>query len=372
MAAKKPTFDPSQMDLTLSAGEAKDFIKTFVNTSREAIMIWGGPGIGKSSIVHQLKTELGCSSIIDLRLATLDATTVGGIPARHPNHPELMTMLRPDFYPEIENSILFLDEFSNCPPAIQNVALQILLDKRVHTHQLPESTIVIAAGNRAQDGAWVNRLSLPAANRMKHLTVIPRWEDVRAYFKGNTNVSQFVVSFLDSRPDLLYDLPKDPNQMCFPTPRSWEHFANSLQGLSDSGNLMMSTVTKLAVSTVGRACALEFENFMALAHKISAEDVVEKGKIPELPPGDPGFLFAACGAVTNYFLTKCGTKTRKLTENQVTNMFDFLEKLPVEYRTATFKDMNWLKNKSHFEACRKHEFTRFQAMSNNIRDILVG
>lgn len=372
MAVKKPTFDPASMELTMSAGEAKDFIKTFVNTSREAIMIWGGPGIGKSSIVHQLKQELGCDEIIDLRLATLDATTIGGIPARHATNPELMTMLRPDFYPEKENCILFLDEFSNCPPAIQNVALQLLLDKRVHTHQLPQSTIVIAAGNRAQDGAWVNRLSMPAANRMKHITIVPRWEDVRAHFKNNTDISQFIVSFLDSRPDMLYDVPKDQNQTCFPTPRSWEHFGNSLKGLADSGNLMMSMVEKLAVATVGRACALEFGNFMALANKISVEDVIEKGKIPDMPANEPGFLFAACGAVTNYFLTKCGTKTRKITEPQVHHMFDFLEKLPVEYRTATFKDMNWLKNKGHFEACKKFEHDRFKLMSNNIRDILIG
>ncbi len=369
MAKSNPN-NLGSLELTMSAGEALDFMCQFLGDSRESIMLWGGPGIGKSSIVQQLVPRLGLKGWIDIRLATLDSTVIGGIPARDPNDPSKMTMLRPDFWPDEENWLVNLDEFSNCPPAIQNVALQVLLDKRIHTHKLPKSTIIVATGNRAQDGAWVNRLSLPSANRMKHITIEPRWPDVRGFFKDQTDISQYIVSFLDANNDYLYMLPQDHNVMTFPTPRSWQHFGNSLHALSKTGNVKLSTVTQLATTTVGKAAALQFEAFMQLANKVSAEDIIEKGNIPTLDPRDPGLMWAACGAVVTYFLTKCGTNNAPLKEAHVKNFFAFLKTLPTEFMTSTFKDMNWMKNKKHYEACKKHDFENFSKLSVHLKDVL--
>ena len=368
MANKAPNI--GNLELTMSAGAALDFMATFLGDSRESVMLWGGPGIGKSAIVTQLAKRLGLKGPIDIRLATLDSTVIGGIPARDPVDPTKMTMLRPDFWPDEEDWLVNLDEFSNCPPAIQNVALQVLLDKRIHTHKLPASTVIVATGNRAQDGAWVNRLSLPSANRMKHITIEPRWQDVRDFYKSQTNISQYIVSFLDHKPDFLYMLPQDHNVMAFPTPRSWAHFGNSLQALANSGNAKLSTVSNLAICTIGKGAAMEFEQFMQLANTVSAEDIIEKGKIPKLDPRDPGLMYAASGAVVTYFLTKVGTATNKLKDYHVKHLMDFLQSLPTEFMTATFKDMNWMKNKSHYEACKKHDYDRFSKLSINLKDVL--
>lgn len=370
MSKKENRF--ANTELTKSAGEVMDFIESFAEHDRGAIMIHGGPGVGKSAVVSQLVKRLGLSGMTDLRLATLDTTVVGGIPARHPTEPNRMTMLYPDFYPSEENHCLFLDEFSNCPPAMQNVALQLLLDKKIHTHKLPESTLVIAAGNRQIDGCWTNKLSSAAANRMKHVTLQPTWPDVRDFFKNDIDISQYIVSFLDSKSDLLYKIPADRNQMAFPTPRSWDSYGRALEAARKKGSLRRTTAEDLAVSMLGAECAVEFSMFLDLADRVSAEDVIEKGIIPALSVNEPSLIFAACGAVITYYLTKCGSKTNNLTAKHNEHLFDFLGKVPAEYQVKAFKDINWHSNRKHYESAVKHERKRFAEMSVDLRDILRG
>jgi len=370
MAAKPNAF--LDVELTMSAGEVLEFLPHFLPADKQSIMLWGGPGIGKSAICAQLVTRLNRKGICDIRLADKDVTVIGGIPARHPEKPHLMTMLRPDFYPEEDGWILLLDEFSNCPPAVQNVALQILLDRRVGNHKLPDDTIIMACGNRQKDGAYVSRLSLPAANRMKHITVVPTWEDVRSYFKANDLVSQYIVSFLDSKPEWLYKLPEDKNTMSFPTPRSWEHFGCAVAAAMEGGNVKKSLIEMIAVATIGKAVAIDFANFLELANKIDPVDIIEKGNMPPLSANEPGLVFAACGVVITYFLTKCGTAKNNLDEKKIKNFFTFVDALPTEYQVKCTQDMNWHNNPKHMQAGIKYDKDRFMKMGRHITDTLLG
>ena len=52
----------------------KDSIKN--NTP---VMLWGPPGIGKSSLIHQISAELS-RKVLDLRLAQLEPTDLRGVP----------------------------------------------------------------------------------------------------------------------------------------------------------------------------------------------------------------------------------------------------------------------------------------------------
>lgn len=356
------------MEQTMSCGEAMKLISSFAATDRASIMLHGGPGVGKSSIVNQLAEKLGFKRVIDLRLATVDATIVGGIPARHPDNPALMTMLRPDFYPreDEEDTLIFFDEFSNCPPAVQNVALQALLDKEVFGHKFPKSTLVMAAGNRQQDGCFVHPLSHAAANRLFHITIAPTWPDVREYFKTNTTVSQYIISFLDDKPNLLYKLPESKDVMTFPTPRSWEAFGKKLTALEEAGNLKRSIVDQVCYGVLGREVTTEFGQFLDLAATIKAKEVLEDGKQPTLSSSNPSLVFAACGAVVNYFLTKTGTRENNLKEKHITNMMDFLDRVPADFRVKCFMDIRWVENPKHYQAATKFAFDRYKKMSEDV------
>ena len=134
-----------------------------------SVMIWGAPGIGKSSIVAQVAAAHGLPCI-DLRLSQLAPADLRGLPVA--DHEQgVARLLPPEFLPRSGSGILFLDEINLAPPALQVVAKQLVLDRRVGSYTLPEGWLVWAAGNRKEDRAAVFDMPAPLANRFLHLQV---------------------------------------------------------------------------------------------------------------------------------------------------------------------------------------------------------
>ncbi|MEM2174801.1 MAG: hypothetical protein QXI58_04175, partial [Candidatus Micrarchaeia archaeon] len=66
--------------LNCNIKEAKNFIKKVVDAGEHLpIFIWGGPGLGKSSIVRQVCEEKGIG-FVDIRLSYRDPVDLRGIP----------------------------------------------------------------------------------------------------------------------------------------------------------------------------------------------------------------------------------------------------------------------------------------------------
>ena len=96
--------------------ELEEFLAKVINSSlNKSIMIWGAPGIGKSSIVQSLAIKLNLQ-FIDLRLSQLAPTDLRGLPVPiHSSEEEEGTVkwYKPEFLPQSGRGILFLDEISD-------------------------------------------------------------------------------------------------------------------------------------------------------------------------------------------------------------------------------------------------------------------
>jgi MoxR-like ATPase len=148
-------------------------------------MIWGAPGIGKSSIVKQV-ANANKIEFIDLRLSQLAPTDLRGLPvAIAPNSENgnlgTSTWYPPEFLPREGAGILFLDELNMAPPAMQGVAQQLILDRCVGAYQVPEGWYIWSAGNRKEDRASVFEMPSPLANRFLHLEVEADFDSFKAY-----------------------------------------------------------------------------------------------------------------------------------------------------------------------------------------------
>jgi MoxR-like ATPase len=208
-------------------------------------MIWGPPGIGKSSIVAQTAAKHGLACI-DVRLSQLAPTDLRGLPVAEGG---VSRWYPPEFLPRDGQGILFLDEVNLAPPAMQGMAQQLILDRRVGSYALPDDWFVWAAGNRKEDRAAVYDMPSPLANRFVHLLVEPEFESFKAYALANEAHEQ-ILAFLSFRPALLHAL--DAHQPAWPSPRSW---------------MMASALHKagLDIATViGAAAANEFAAFVAI------------------------------------------------------------------------------------------------------------
>ena len=179
-------------------------------------MIWGPPGIGKSSIVAQT-AQAHDMDMIDLRLSQLAPTDLRGLPVADTDN-GLSRWYPPEFLPRGGKGILFLDELNLAPPAMQGMAQQLILDRRVGSYTVPEGWFVWAAGNRKEDRAAVFDMPAPLANRFIHLNVEPHFQSFKTYAMGR-GMHEHLLAFLSYRPELLHKL--DPQQPAWPSPRSW-------------------------------------------------------------------------------------------------------------------------------------------------------
>lgn len=223
--------DPAQIEFT--PRQLISVLATIVETgSNLSTMIWGPPGIGKSSIVREVAQAFGLE-VRDVRLSQLGPTDLRGLPAARSANDgaEIMRFLPPDFLPRSGKGIIFLDEINLAPPVMMGMAQQLLLDRRVGDYMVPEGWFVWAAGNRREDKAAVSAMPSPVANRMVHLDLIPDGEDWALYAAAHgvrPEIIGYVMSTFkrgagsrearDWSPLLV--VPTDGSTR-FPSPRSW-------------------------------------------------------------------------------------------------------------------------------------------------------
>lgn len=244
-------------------------------------MIWGPPGIGKSSIVAQTagSHEMG---FIDLRLSQLAPTDLRGLPVAENG---ISRWYPPEFLPREGKGILFLDELNLAPPAMQGMAQQLILDRQVGSYRVPDDWFIWAAGNRKEDMASVYDMPSPLANRFLHLEVEPEFESFKRYAL-DFGVHEQIIAFLAFRPNLLHKLT--PQQNAWPSPRSWV-MASHLH----RANLSIE-------SAVGAATAQEFKAFVVLYGSVPDIEAILQGDGEAIPfPNEPSLSYATIIGLTS-------------------------------------------------------------------------
>lgn len=195
--------------------ELTPYLKGLVEREvRISVMIWGPPGIGKSSIVAQT-AEQNDLAIIDLRLSQLAPTDLRGLPVAEDG---VARWFPPEFLPTSGKGILFLDEINMATPAMQGIAQQLILDRQVGSYRVPDGWFIWAAGNRKSDRAAVFEMPSALANRFIHLDIEPDFDSFRAWGIGQA-LDEQILAFLAYRPTLLHKI--DPQRPAWPSPRSW-------------------------------------------------------------------------------------------------------------------------------------------------------
>jgi hypothetical protein len=187
-----------------------------------SLMLWGPPGIGKSSIV----AAVACShelQLVDLRLSQLAPTDLRGLPVADDG---VSRWFPPEFLPRDGEGILFLDEINMAPPAMQGIAQQLILDRRVGSYRVPDGWFIWAAGNRKSDRAAVFEMPSALANRFIHLDLMPDFDSFKAWGLRE-GLHEQILAFLAFRPTLLHQI--DAQCPAWPSPRSWV-MANQLMG----------------------------------------------------------------------------------------------------------------------------------------------
>jgi hypothetical protein len=269
------------------------------------VLLWGEPGIGKTAALTQLAQSL------DLPLTTVIASVhepsdfsglpiIGDDPAT-----QGVPMAPPDWAVRLVRAgrgLLFLDELSTAPPAVQAALLRVVLERRVGALELPPGVRIVAAANPRSSAADGWELSPPLANRFVHL----QWtheHDVVVRGLGGTwpratlprlapeslpeavaFARRAVCTLLAARPKLVHQMPTTETRRggAWASPRSWEMTVR-LIAFATAAEASRDVLSQLIRGTVGDGPGFELLTSMDRMDLPDPEVLLADPAAAELP-----------------------------------------------------------------------------------------
>ncbi|MEN5275787.1 AAA family ATPase [Brucella sp. TWI432] len=284
--------------------------------------MWGAPGIGKSAITHQIKTERKWG-LVDFRASTRDSVALMGLPDFSGDTTKWKV---PDEFPQVERDgkegILFLDELNAAPPSMMAAMFGLVLDRKVGDYRLPDGWRIIAAGNRQSDRAAAQRMPSALANRFAHIDVEPDLSadhnNVHLEHFNSIGINPILMAFLRFRPQFIHLMPGETSgsiklptdTRAFPTPRSWEQAAKYIDKPKER---RLSLIT----GVVGDGIAAELEGFIRIYQDLPSLDLVLANPNSSPVPESPASRFAIASALA-----------RKITEKTFENAMAYIRRIP--------------------------------------------
>ena len=254
------------------------------------VFIWGAPGIGKSALVEKFAAEVGleCVSLLGSQLAPED---IIGIPQIRG---ETSEFLPPKMIARKEPYVLFLDELNACSQEVQKAFYSLIYERRIGEYHLPEGSVVIGAGNRAQDSAIVKTMSSALINRMFHVQLKP---DVKSwlFWAYESGIHAWITDYISQRPDHLFAEPPKTEEP-FSTPRSWHMLSDALKEFgAGEKDIPIETIRMLAYGSISASHAGMFAAFVKqLDNKYLLEDIIKgDAKWPDKPDDRDVLYFLA-------------------------------------------------------------------------------
>lgn len=270
------------------------------SVARRPLLIWGSPGIGKSDLTRNFAEQIN-GVVCDIRLAQYDAVDIRGLPdvlngltIWHP--PSTLPLEGGGDWPTDQPIVLFLDEILQAAPAVQSVAFQLVLERRIGEHKLMDNVLIFAASNRETDRAGVQKMLLPLANRFMHVNLDPTldgWKD----WALSHGINPMVVAFLSFRPDLFdqFDEAIKAGTKAFPTPRAWHTVSDVLAALDGDPDLRSVAVS----SIVGEGVGAELAAFLRSASELPSWSRIVSDPDSIKIPTERDMKYALVGLMAN-------------------------------------------------------------------------
>lgn len=219
-----------------------------------ALMLYGSPGIGKTSLVQALgrdphlrawaETQSGMKldtlPVVTLSAPELNVEDLLGVPtvaeivrARADgsfSRRQVTKWATPALLDPERPFVLFIDEPNRCEPSVRNALFQLITGRTTSAgFALPKGSLVCMAGNRLEDRAGVRTLDTAFNNRCVHVELEVDAESWLVWAAAQDGFSPLVRAFISAHPEYLNRFDPASTLPQQPTPRTWEALARALQ-----------------------------------------------------------------------------------------------------------------------------------------------
>jgi hypothetical protein len=288
--------------------------------ARVPVLLWGAPGTGKTSAIRAMASAANwpCETVIASIREPSDFAGLPVVAASDGTGSSHVDFAPPKWARNLSDAghgVLFFDEVSTAPPAVQAALLRVVLERTVGDLQLPDEVSVVAAANPPEQAADGWDLSAPLANRFCHVD----WPiDARSMAEGFSSgwvtpappslsdgwerrvlvARSWVAAFITVRPALAVEVPGDAAGAgrAWPSPRTWDMAARLLAACEGAGTGELAR-SLLVRGAVGQGAGVEFLSWLVEADLPDPEAVLADPDSFELPSrGDRAY--AALSSVT--------------------------------------------------------------------------
>jgi MoxR-like ATPase len=282
------------------------------------ILLWGSPGIGKSTRIITAATRAGIASE-SVYAATRAPEDFSGVPVPDGKGSISIECILGAVRQLIidKKGALFLDEISCARPAVQSALLSLVFDRRIGDTRLPGGVRIIAAANPSEEAAGGWELAPPLANRFLHFQVKPpssdEWVNWLLDEGGSDSINietseeivkeQWPNTFPQAKGIMagfmkklgssnLYKMPKDGDEnrgRAWASPRTWEYATRSLATIfalyrgesKEQKSDREHMINDFLEAAVGPGSAKELYGWMKEANLPDPVDMLKKGWTPD-------------------------------------------------------------------------------------------
>ncbi|MGQ7932158.1 ATP-binding protein [Paraburkholderia sp. D1E] len=284
--ATRPTVNPAQLIELLTA-----YIP-----ARLPVLITGPAGIGKSDIVDRAAYAKGHDLLISHPVVE-DPTGSKGLPFPSADGKTAAHLPFGDLERAVNSTrplVWFLDDLGQASPAVQAAKMQLLLARRVGSHELPPHVTFVAATNRRSDNAGVSGILDPVISRFATVVELqPTVNDWTAWAILN-NVPAELIAFLRFRPDLLFVQKRSRDIENSPSPRTWGFLAKTMPVVPKGLELLSYS------GTVGVEAATELMSFLGIYRQLPSPDSILLNPDTAQIPENTSALYAVTAALAAY------------------------------------------------------------------------
>jgi hypothetical protein len=319
------TISSNRVNVTLA--DAKPMVKALIASGIPTNLL-SSPGLGKSDLIKAIAKELNLK-LIDIRLSTCDPCDLSGLPniqngrsVWSPN--QAFPLQNMDEVPEgYEGWLLFLDEITNAPMAVQAASYRLILDREVGQYKLHDKVFIASAGNLITDAAAVTgEMSTALKSRMAHINIQVsadawlEWAD-----KPENSVHYAITSYIRFKRETgLYTFNPDVDADTYACPRSWGMAAKIIDNVGIDNN----SIQMLLGSVLSMGVALEFMTFVKYYSNLPTLKEILRDPHNARMPTERGPLFALSGLVST-----------SMDKDNAGTLLEYVKRMPSEMQAAT-------------------------------------
>lgn len=256
-----------------------------------SVIAWAGPGVAKSALQKAAARAMGYDFYQFLPSHHLPEE-LAGTPVVFRDD-MLVKMLPFDFIKRLTEPFawLLLDEFNTGSAMMRALLLSVTNERRIGGLAFHPTTVITAAANPPEMAPNAAPLEPSVANRFMHWqwqTPVDSWlmgletgtypDPVFPKFSncelGDVAWGRKIRLFLESKPEFIQAKTVEPDELAFPTLRSWDFVKRGCAAL-ESVQADGQDYADLVAGCVGKTAAAMFVQFASSLDLYSAKEVME-------------------------------------------------------------------------------------------------